>query len=68
MTAVKAYPKLAVQRPLTIDWEPGTNRLMVLQNYAWDVYRTTLRRFVADAEVSEAETLLELSELAYSVC
>jgi glucose/arabinose dehydrogenase len=66
--AVRAYPQLALKRPVAVEMEPGTGKLLLLQNYAWEEKRSTLRRFDARPEVSDAETLLELPELAYSVC
>lgn len=70
MVAVRAFPKLEVKRPVAVEWEPGTDRLMFVQNLAWDVYRSALRRFVIREEVAESELLLELpeGELAYGLC
>lgn len=71
MVAVKAYAKLPLKRPVAIEREPGTNRLLVLDNLAWDVYQSTLRGFVDDPESSELEPLLEIpgtSEVAYGLC
>ena len=66
--AVRAFPQLAVKRPVAIELEPGTGQILLLQNYAWEEKRSTLRRFAARTNVSEAETLLELPEPAYSIC
>jgi glucose/arabinose dehydrogenase/mono/diheme cytochrome c family protein len=66
--AVRAYPQLAMKRPVALELEPGTGKLLLLQNYAWEEKRSTLRRFTARTNVSEAETLLELPEPAYSIC
>ena len=71
MTAVRAYPGLPVRRPVAIEREPGTNRLLVLENLAWDEYKSSLKRFVDDPEAGELETLMEIpgtSEVAYSLC
>ncbi len=71
MLGVPAYPKLPVKRPVAIEWEPGTNRMLVLENFAWDNNKTILKRFTDDPGVRELETLLEIpgdSELAYSLC
>ena len=68
MVAVRAYPNLKLRNPLAIDQEPGTDRLMLIENYAWAENRATLKRFVAHADVSEAETLIEFPDLAYSFC
>jgi glucose/arabinose dehydrogenase len=67
-TVVPAYPRLAMKRPVAIEQEPGTGKLVVLQNYAWEEKRSMLRRFAASRDVSEAELLLEMSEPAYSFC
>ena len=71
MVAVPAYPKLPVKRPVVIEWEPGTDRMLVLENLAWDTYKTTLKAFVDRPEASEMESLLEIpgdEEIAYSLC
>ena len=71
MVAVKAWPKLPVKRPVSIDWEPGSDRFLVLENFAWDEYRTTLKRFKDTPDVSELETLLDIpgdGEIAYGLC
>ena len=71
MMAVSAYPKRPVKRPVVIEWEPGTDRMLVLENLAWDTYKTTLKAFVDRPEASELETLLEIpgdEEIAYSLC
>ena len=57
MTAVRAYPRLPVRRPVAIEREPGTNRLLVLENLAWDEYKSSLKRFVDDPEAGELETV-----------
>ena len=68
MQSVRAYPKLPMQRPVALEWEPGTTSLLVLQNYAWGEDRTILKRFVSSPDVAEAQTMLELPEMAYSIC
>ena len=68
MQSVRAYPKLPMQRPVALEWEPGTTSLLVLQNYAWGEDRTILKRFVSNPDVAETQTLLELPEMAYSIC
>ena len=52
LVAVAAYARLPVKRPVVIEWEPGTNRLLVLENFARDVNRTTLKRFEDRPEVN----------------
>lgn len=66
--AVRAFPKLVVQRPVAVELEPGTGQILVLQNFAWAEKRSILRRFSPRADVDKAETLLELPEPAYSIC
>jgi uncharacterized repeat protein (TIGR03806 family) len=65
--AVRAFPKLLVQRPVAVELEPGTGQILLLQNYAWTEKRSILRRFSPLADVEQAETLLELPEPAYSI-
>jgi len=65
--AVRAFPNLAVQRPVAVELEPGTGQMLLLQNYAWAEKRSVLRRFSPLADVDQADTLLELPEPAYSI-
>ncbi len=60
MVAVPAYPKLPVKRPVVIEWEPGTDRLLVLENLAWDTYKTTLNRGASRKQIP-------ISHLPYDV-
>jgi glucose/arabinose dehydrogenase len=66
--AVRTYPQLAIKRPVAVEQETGTEKLLLLENYAWEEKRSTLKRFDARPDVAQAETLLELPEPAYSVC
>ncbi len=71
MVAVPAYPKLPVKRPVFVDREPGTDRMVVIENYAWDENRAVLKRFVDKPDANELETLMTVSgddELAYGIC
>jgi len=68
MMAVRAYPKLEMKRPVALEREPGTQNLLMLQNYAWVEDRTILKRFADRPEVTESTTLLELPEMAYTIC
>lgn len=71
MTAVRAYPNLSIKHPVAIEREPGTDRILVLENHAWDVYRSILKRFPDRPDAGELETLLEIpgdSEVAYGIC
>lgn len=70
MVAVRAFPLLETKRPVSIDSEPGWDRLLFVQNFAWDKYISTLRRFEDRSDVTESELLLELpeGELAYGLC
>ncbi len=65
--AVRAFPKLAVRHPIAIEREPGTERMMLLENYDWQERRSVLKRFSARPDAKEAETLLERKEHFYSV-
>lgn len=68
LVSERAYPQLSVQRPIAIESEPGTANLLILQNYAWSEDRTLLKRFAARPDTAAAETLLELPEMAYTLC
>lgn len=71
MAAVRAYASVPLKRPVAVEREPGSNRLFVLENLAWDVYRSTLKAIPDDPDAREAETLLEIpgnGEVAYSLC
>lgn len=71
MIAVPAFPRLPVKRPVCIECEPGSNRILVLENFAWEEYRTVLKRFTNAPDAAEMETLLVIpgdQELAYSLC
>jgi glucose/arabinose dehydrogenase len=71
MVAVRAYPEVPLKRPVAVEREPGSNRLFVLENLAWDVYKSTLKAFADDPAAREAQTLLEIpgeGEVAYSLC
>lgn len=71
MVAVKSYPKVPIKRPVAIEREPGTHRLLVLENLAWDVYKSTLKALADDPAATGAEALLEIpgnGEVAYSLC
>lgn len=68
MTAVRAYPKLPVQRPVAVEKEPGAPSLLMLQNFAWAEDRTELRRFDDREDAMETTLLLSLREMAYTIC
>jgi glucose/arabinose dehydrogenase len=71
MRAVPAYPRLTLKRPVFLERQPGSDRILVIENYAWEEYRSVIRRFVDEPAVSEAETVLEIpgaGELAYGLC
>jgi len=65
--AVRAFPQLTVKHPLAIEREPGTERMWLIENYEWQERRSVLKRFLARADATEAETLLDRKEHFYSV-
>jgi glucose/arabinose dehydrogenase len=71
MRAVRSYEGLAVKRPVFLEREPGSGRIWFVENYAWEEYRSVVKRFEDVAGVKEAEVLLEIpgdGELAYGLC
>jgi glucose/arabinose dehydrogenase len=68
MTAVRAYPKLPVRRPVAVEKEPGASSLLMLQNFAWAEDRTELKRFDDREDATESTLLLSLREMAYTIC
>ena len=75
--AVRAYPKIKSHDgktsehepygPVAVKREPGTGRIVFLENYGYSELRGVLRRFTATADAVELETLLELKEHVYSL-
>ena len=71
MVAVPAYPRLPLKRPVFLERQPGSDRILVIENYAWEEYRSVIRRFRDDPEASEVEDVLVIpgdGELAYGLC
>lgn len=66
--AVRAFPKLETRRPVAVEVEPGTGKLLLLQAPEGNDRPATLRRFAPQAEGAEAETLAVLPDLAHSLC
>ncbi|HEV7405602.1 MAG TPA: PQQ-dependent sugar dehydrogenase [Chthoniobacteraceae bacterium] len=64
---VRAFPNLETKRPVAIELEPGTGQLLLLQYPLGDIKLCRLRRFAPQAEVAEAETLIELPDTANSI-
>jgi len=58
--AVRAFPNLETKRPVAIELEPGTGKLLLLQYPSGNIKLCRLRRFGPQADVTEAETLIEL--------
>jgi glucose/arabinose dehydrogenase len=62
----KAFPKLKLNFPIGIAHQPGSDRILVItQKSSYGAVR--VQRFVDDLDVSEAETLLDLNAVAYSI-
>ena len=71
MLAVPAYPRLPLKRPVFLERQPGSDRMLVIENYAWEEYRSVIRRFRDDPGASEVEDVLVIpgdGELAYGLC
>lgn len=62
----KAFTKLSVSLPIEIAREPGSNRMLFL-NQAGAYSKTQLHRFVDDPETDAFETLWSPDSAAYSV-
>lgn len=62
----RAFPKLEIKRPVAVELEPGTGKMLLLQ-YPFEKEKLCrLRRFDPQAEVAEAETVIELPDTANS--
>jgi glucose/arabinose dehydrogenase/mono/diheme cytochrome c family protein len=62
----KAYPNLALNYPIAVSHQPGSDRLLVITE-EWSYGPTKLERFVDDPNVSKAETLLAINGVAYDI-
>lgn len=62
-----AFPQLKVHLPVAIANEPGSDRLLFLEHTSPGAGTGKLRRFKSDPTVTEAETLLELEDIAYGL-
>src|SRR3954469_9901026 len=65
-TVVRAFPNLETKRPVAIELEPGTGQMLLLQYPSGDIKGCRRRPFAPRADVTEAETLLEVSDSANS--
>jgi len=65
--AVRAFPKLEIKRPVAIELEPGTGKLLLLLYPSGKDKLCRLKRFAPQADVAEAETLIELPDTANSI-
>ncbi len=65
--AVKAFPKLHVEKPLYILEEPGTKNFLLLQHLQYWAGPSRLLRFENDPEVDHAEPMLNINRLVYGM-
>lgn len=65
--AVRTFPKLEIKRPVAIELEPGTGKLLLLQYPSGSDKLCRLRRFAPNADVAEVETLIDLPDTANSI-
>src|SRR5947207_6800168 len=65
--AVRAFSNLETKRPVAIELEPGTGKRLLLQYPSENFKLCRLRRFAPQADVAEAETLIELPDSANSI-
>jgi glucose/arabinose dehydrogenase len=61
----RVYPKLKLTNPVTVVQEPGSDRLLVIQQAAGGASRVL--RFRDDPEVDSSETLLSVDRAAYDI-
>ena len=64
---VHVFTNLAVHLPIAIANEPGSDRMLFLEHAVPWSGAGTLRRFRAKPDVTEAETLLDLEDIAYGL-
>ena len=65
--AVRAFPNLETKRPVAIELEPGTGKQLLVQYPSEKFKLCRLRRFASNADMAEAETLIELPDSANSI-
>ncbi len=65
--AVRAFSKLEMKRPVAIELEPGTGKILLLLYTSGNDKFCRLKRFAPHADAAEAETLLELTDSANSI-
>src|SRR4051812_2046638 len=65
--AVRVFSNLNVHLPIALLNEPGSDRMLLLEHEVPWSGAGTLRRFRAEPNVKEAETLLDLDDIAYGM-
>lgn len=66
-TVRNAYPRLKIPCPIAIHAEPGSNRILILnQDVAWSG-QGHLLRFVDDPQVDRTEKLLDIDGIGYGM-
>jgi hypothetical protein len=63
----RKYPKLKLEYPIAACRQPGSDLIWIVDQQA-SYGPTRIGRFRDRADVSEAETLLKLSDTAYDIC
>src|ERR1043165_4782036 len=65
--AVRVFSNLNVHLPVAIANEPGSDRMLFIEHEVPWSGAGTVRRFKAEPQVSQAETLLDLEDIAYGL-
>ena len=63
----RVFPELSLKHPVALIQDPVTGDMFVLETDQIGERKSRLKRFVSDEGIREAETLLELPGLAYSI-
>src|ERR1043166_5686689 len=65
--AVRVFSNLNVHLPVALANEPGSDRMLFIEHEVPWSGAGTVRRFKAEPQVSQAETLLDLDDIAYGL-
>jgi glucose/arabinose dehydrogenase len=63
----RAWPSLPLRLPVYVVNEPGTDRLIVLENHGYIERTGAIKRFSAGSSEPRVETLMQLNEMPYAL-
>ena len=66
--AVRAFPKLQVDWPIFVTTEPGSSRLIFIEDHRPEKKFLVCRATVDQVTTGEFDVLLEVDDPAYSIC